>query len=334
MGSVVSFVILCILNAAIIRFSYELSENRVVSLEKCPMSVNGDDGLVRASALFSVYWSKIAAVAGLKPSVGKVYTHPTYANINSTSYLFQDSHFELIPYVNMGLVFGMQRAKVGHTIRDVVDWDERAGSFGARHRDLIRLCPPQLRLAAHRLFLERHKDLLSGILAGAEWYVPEEFGGLGFASVFEPATYPDLSSLDPYAPLPDLVGELSELPPPRYGMQPWQIEAVAFMENHPHRYHVRRLPTSAPVRARAAWERSIPFQNSRRCTYELSDDDICLLDVSSYYTVPSLVCSELESDPLRVFRANLRFWAQLRRRFDRNRTLDPVSATPSVFDNI
>jgi len=320
MGSVTSFVILCILNAAIIRFSFELSEKRSVSLEECPMSVNGDDGLVRASAAFLPIWEDVAAVAGLKPSIGKVYTHPSYANINSTSYEFLDGHFHLIPYVNMGLLYGFQRSSVGLSPTMAADsWDERSGSLGARVRALNDFCPPRLREHVHRAFIARHSSLLTGILSGTEWYVPEEFGGLGFPTIYRhPSDVPDWS------------GDVDDLPLV-FGMRPWQVAAVSWLANHPNANFTRRIPKEAPVRARAAWSSSIPYRSSRTRSFRVGEKSERLLDVSAYYVAPTLVRAELSADPLRQLKANIRAWGRLRRRFDRDPATVHHCGTPSDF---
>nr|UQB76048.1 RNA-dependent RNA polymerase [Flumine narna-like virus 4] len=56
MGSITSFPILCIINAAIMRLTFELSTNVTVDLANCPLAINGDDAILRGPEdIFSIW---------------------------------------------------------------------------------------------------------------------------------------------------------------------------------------------------------------------------------------------------------------------------------------
>ncbi|APG77088.1 RNA-dependent RNA polymerase [Beihai narna-like virus 4] len=83
MGSPVSFPILCLLNAALTRFAFELAGREASMLRDQPILVNGDDLLCRTSDKEYYIWSQITAMGGLIPSLGKCFRHRRIATINS-----------------------------------------------------------------------------------------------------------------------------------------------------------------------------------------------------------------------------------------------------------
>jgi hypothetical protein len=303
MGSVMSFVVLCIVNMAAVRRSYELTTGRRISLYRIPALVNGDDGLVRAPPAFLDIWKKYAVVGGLIPSLGKVYSHPTYANMNSTSYVWsdQESCFLHVPYVNMGLAYGMQRSAEKSNLSDIFVVDERHASLGSRHHTLIEMCPPTLRVQVHRLFLKENHGILHA-LGNLPWYVPSKYGGVGLRPIEDPDWNGDIDS-----------------PQYLFGMTPWQLSAVRFLEDNPDSYHFSQLPTSVPLSVRSTWTGLIPYKNKGNSTkrYDMTEDDIGLLDVSTYYLVPSLIVRTILRDPLKILRKSQKTWRALLRRFSR-----------------
>jgi len=197
MGSITSFPILCIVNAAICRWSLEIGDQRVWSLRDAPFCVNGDDGLLKATARTKEAWERISSAAGLAPSVGKVYFSRDFLNINSTTYThshiypyttsvvtrkdgveaLRPWYFRKVEYVNMGLLLGLKRSggKVG---LDEVGMEQ--GSLGARARDLVSNSPPSLRETVLAEFIHRHAEILREVRA--PWFLPESVGGLGLPS--------------------------------------------------------------------------------------------------------------------------------------------------------
>jgi len=310
MGSVVSFVILCIVNAAVIRFSYELETGKRCSLRDCPAVVNGDDGLVRSGKHFLSIWEDVASVAGLKPSVGKVYSHETYLNINSTSYTFRDGRFLLAPYVNLGLLYGMQRSGGERTARqskhaalEKPNFDPRALSLGARHRILLASCPERLIPSVHQAFLAINRDLLS-LFQDLPWYIPEEFCGLGLEPV---KTYRLTDDVD------------TSSVTYKYGPSPRDVAVAEYISEHPESNFATRMPTDAPIQIRKVWTTLIPFnprpqfvrrdvKDFRTQLFDMSEDDIGFLDVATYYIAPTLVKMQIKKDPFAVLHKNQQVW--------------------------
>jgi hypothetical protein len=184
MGSVVSFVVLCIANLTVMRLAFELRNEKMdggkvvydqskISLEKLPMCVNGDDGLMRCNRAQYQLWSVIADSVGLKPSVGKVYLDSNYMNINSASFLWNGGRVDSISYVNMGLASGLSRSGEPRSS----DAGLAISNIGAQHRDLIHSCPVGIRESVHSFFVQKNKDLLN--MFKLPWFVPQNYGGLG-----------------------------------------------------------------------------------------------------------------------------------------------------------
>lgn len=111
MGSILSFPILCLANLA----TYLLTMNKEhygLSDEKRlkGVLVNGDDMVYAAPPHLWERHKEVSADLGLTMSVGKAYSHPIYANINSTSIHLDLSREGACPrqidYLNLGLHFG------------------------------------------------------------------------------------------------------------------------------------------------------------------------------------------------------------------------------------
>jgi hypothetical protein len=288
MGSIVSFIVLCLANAAVVRASYEASESVRVGLDSFPATVNGDDGLVTASPIFSEIWKSIAASAGLKPSVGKTYSHDVYANINSTSFEFieETCSLRLIPYVNMGLVYGLKRSggRADIVEEDGVD-SEFSSSIGAIHRQLISTCPAGREVAVHSLFMKENKERLDSVFVPK--FVPESKGGLGLASVFQIAEDVD-----------DIVQVA--------GPTPSDLHCLSLLSTLTHRGLVPcRLPGSQPILCRSLWSSIVPSSG-------LSSSDCAFMDTATFYLLPSRVMSQKPFDHSKL-RRNERAWSLLRR---------------------
>jgi len=192
MGSIMSFPILCIVNAAVCRWAKEIESQRSYTLTDCPLAINGDDAILRTTKIGQSLQERISQFVGLRPSVGKVYFSRTFLNINSTTYRYHENgyegyqtvnpvtgrksnrlrHFELRGYVNLGLLYGFTRS--GGSEGSTVD---TGYSVGARCRDLIRGSPWFLREQILDDFIHKNYELLSSVQL--PWFVPENLGGLG-----------------------------------------------------------------------------------------------------------------------------------------------------------
>jgi hypothetical protein len=195
MGSITSFPILCIVNAAICRWVLEVSSSQMQrkKLHECPLMVNGDDGLLKTNLAGKLIWERVSAFSGLKPSVGKVYFSKEFLNINSTTYAFTPEpyteipvvrtdgvtatrplHFRHVPYVNMGLLLGLKRSGEADD-----DKDSLAGllDIGQRATQLYESCPIELRPSVMRNFIFANLQILKQ--ANIPWFIPRHLGGLG-----------------------------------------------------------------------------------------------------------------------------------------------------------
>jgi len=308
MGSIVSFIVLCIVNMSVIRHAYERSMGlRSLSIDKIPAIVNGDDGLVRAPESFSKIWEESALVAGLVPSLGKVYTHWIYANINSTSFYHWNGNFALIPYVNMGLLMGLTRSggKTGVvTGRGKTNDDDNPfkKSLGARHHELMKLCPVDLRLQVHESFIRHNMKSLRE--AHVPWYVPERLGGVGLKPliIYGGDDFDDISRKYAITSTGHVCG-------------PNRVEVAIGLSLHDKvhkQFSVGKVPALQPVRTRAIWQPSVQRLNSHGRRTQISESDASFLDLSTFYLVPSAVMERIgEENRNERIHTNQRVWASL-----------------------
>lgn len=199
MGSIVSFPVLCIANAAMCRWAIEIERDRKTALSNSGLLINGDDVVFKTTKKGHEIWKRITAYGGLESSVGKTFLSEEFAQINSVNFrrldapvrqhfysiekgdYTRDLWFEQTPYINLGLLFGMKRSgeKVG---RDAIA--DTTETLGARCRDLISAAPKELRHPLMTIFLKHHNDLLKSVKV--PWYVPEQWGGVGLPTVPSP----------------------------------------------------------------------------------------------------------------------------------------------------
>jgi len=178
MGSITSFPVLCLANASLLRAAYETSHNIVVRrFEDLPVWINGDDCLTAYySETFPMYWRGFGQVMGFKESVGKTYDSPEFCSINSTTFDVHEDRWRLRKYVNLRLIYGHVRSSVGSNAVQ-----KRAHQLGPIHRKLIDMTPEELIIPVHRMFMERHMDVLKTY--PGPWFLPEYLCGLGLVNV-------------------------------------------------------------------------------------------------------------------------------------------------------
>jgi hypothetical protein len=194
MGSITSFPILCIANAAMCRWALEVSHRRVWKLRDCPLLINGDDvamkGLRKQNGFPSTYsiWQRVTAHIGLKESVGKTFISRQFVNINSRNYHYGESHevedpeskrwrscpYTSVPFVNFGILKGMKRSQGGVGARDQ---DDPRNNLGTRARELIKSSPSEMREEVMKMFINEHREILAN--TRLPWYMPEWLGGIG-----------------------------------------------------------------------------------------------------------------------------------------------------------
>jgi hypothetical protein len=202
MGSIVSFPVLCIINAAICRWAIEVDRNAVFTLKDCPLAINGDDGILKVTEIGKRAWERIGTFCGLSPSVGKVYFSKNFLNINSTTFnyypegyegytvpkkdgtiAYRFRHFRQIQYVNLGLLLSLKRSGGAFNATDSDDY----GSLGSRTHNLVSTSPSWLREEVLACFIHRNIKKLQQF--NLPWFIPENLGGLGLPSVgrFQPS---------------------------------------------------------------------------------------------------------------------------------------------------
>jgi len=196
MGSIVSFPLLCILNATMCRWAIELAERQVRKLVDCRMLINGDDVVIRSKEEIGRFWRLTTSFIGFVESVGKSYVSRSFLEINSTRFDRTDSDHRIIvpdrrtgepvtrvtrivqtPYVNMGLLLGLKRSQGKAGLKDLED---PRNSVGHRARELLRTCPEHLRHKTMSEFLNVHRNMLN--IPRIPWFVPEWLGGFGIPS--------------------------------------------------------------------------------------------------------------------------------------------------------
>jgi len=175
MGSITSFPILCIANAAVCRWAKEIETGKPTLLKDLPLLINGDDAVMTTNKIGDLAWQRISAFAGLKPSLGKVQRSFDYLNINSTLYSCRPFEYRLIKYVNMGLVNGMTRSGQQSTKFDT--FVDSNASLGAKHRELKRLTPEELWPQVSKRFIKKNRKVLDDL--HVPWFIPEHLGGVG-----------------------------------------------------------------------------------------------------------------------------------------------------------
>lgn len=307
MGSVMSFIVLCVVNGAVIRRAYEMTIGREVELSEVPAKVNGDDGAVKAPESFSSVWSDCASLVGLVPSQGKVYSHPEYLNMNSTSFILRNGRFVHVPYINMGLVKGLGRSQANGQPQDLNADMSRNGTIGSRHRDLFSgLYPLSIRPAVHKMFMTH--NVLSGPYSkySVPWFATESQGGLGLTPIVDYHLSDDLDESS---------FRLHELPSGAVlGLSDEDQDCILLNRREGHvKFQVP--PRDVPLRVRSLWMSHLRarFPTVSKFLIDLSDENI--LDLSVYYFLPLHARYKVDStrDYETCIRRNARAWALLRR---------------------
>jgi hypothetical protein len=214
MGSILSFPILCIVNAAVCRkaISHSLGHRRLplavrqksphgsglphAWMRILPLLINGDDCLFPISERGRSAWRLISGMAGLEESVGKCYFSKNLAQINSASFWRIDgadsypspAHFELVGFVNLGLMNGIKRSEegVGRGLSEnLAARLKRAVSLASCHSELLRMAPDWMDKAVLTArFIRSNYDLLQIYTQhNMPWFVPTIFGGVGLTPV-------------------------------------------------------------------------------------------------------------------------------------------------------
>jgi len=194
MGSIVSFPILCIANAAICRYALEFDSDSFgqILLKDAKLAINGDDAILKVTGRGHYIWKQLAAFIGMSPSVGKVYFSNRFLNINSQTYDYHHDgficaldtkeliRFEEIQSINLGLMYGLKRSGNFGERADDNETGEHS-SLGARAHELIQGAPEQMREKLLQQFISHNSRSLK--LVNLPWFIPSALGGLGLPIV-------------------------------------------------------------------------------------------------------------------------------------------------------
>lgn len=233
MGSIVSFPILCIANATIVKMAREESTQRQnLSLKAARVAINGDDCVMRLNPRGKAAWERWAHISGMEPSLGKCFFSRKFLNMNSAQFKVEyrshlerpsfltdymspkleldpetglELHLRRVPFINMGLVVGQGRTTSGKLDRvKIADWGT-INSISSNAHTLVGECRPEDKLRVFKKYLNHNWELLNGgrdaktgklRKLGLPWFLPEHLGGLGLP------TFPDhkVEGACPYMP--------------------------------------------------------------------------------------------------------------------------------------
>jgi hypothetical protein len=167
MGSPVSFIVLCIVNAAVC----SLAEGSKLSLAEKRLCVNGDDCVMKFNDCQFERWKYYASLAGMEPSPGKCYSSRDWLQMNSELFVKMENGFKRIPFINFSLASPFL-AKGG----DRRHWT----SYGACAREFVKGFTTHQKDKLLTVWIKRMKrHLLKDVPRDMPWGIPEHFGGLG-----------------------------------------------------------------------------------------------------------------------------------------------------------
>lgn len=171
MGSPMSFIVLCIVNGALIRAVDHLCTGRDKNLQDIPATFNGDDFVYKTTSRGYKCWQALTYFTGMEESVGKTFFSREFLNMNSREYLFLEDHFVEVPFINLGLIYGFKRSQVQGK-DEGIDY-----SMSQRITEALLTAPIFARRKLYDYFLNYNIESLRSVRL--PWFVPAQFGGLG-----------------------------------------------------------------------------------------------------------------------------------------------------------
>jgi hypothetical protein len=203
MGSIISFIVLCLANLGAYRHSLETYYGRVISLDEIgnshPVLINGDDILFKSDREFYQHWKKVITEFGFMPSPGKNLFHKELCQINSVLYRvtdkqgpFNEDIISEIPYINFGLTTNRKKQDCEIDVgvnRTGLTQEVINGSLIGRVRSMKKIqetlltgLPRVLKERANRL-LFKHSKWIRETFPGVDIFQPGQSGGLGLDSI-------------------------------------------------------------------------------------------------------------------------------------------------------
>lgn len=184
MGSILSFLILCIENLTLMWMTDEEAQEVELTLEQVRCLVNGDDCLITTNGRGYMFWKLYGTEMGLKPSIGKVYFTNEFCTLNSRMFYLDDLDiWNEIPFVASSLLVGAQKSVRLSTSADK-DPFFKIDTIGQNNYWLMYHCPVKMRQEVQHAFINNHAQILkSQRLEAIDWFAPTWCGGLGLADV-------------------------------------------------------------------------------------------------------------------------------------------------------
>lgn len=187
MGSVISFPILCLINACMNRYVMEQAYERSFTLVETGMLINGDDCMLHLPERYYGFWKECATAVGLIMSVGKNYFSDKFMVINSRMFVrstnsafFCDTEFGVgrwlgpmvrpVPFLNPGNLHGVGR---------VMGSEDSASGFLSRCSALVETGRGKQREDLIRTWVYLNGSRLKTLKSRACWYLPTWCGGFG-----------------------------------------------------------------------------------------------------------------------------------------------------------
>lgn len=183
MGSILSFLWLCIANVTLVRMSKEEGEGRPISLKELEARINGDDCCFAANKEVKELWESYGRIMGLKPSIGKVFWTREFVTMNSRMFVPGQTCFWEVPFISLSLLNNTEKS-VRLGVNNKPNHENlMAGleTIGSRNQWLMMGCPIQLRKKVQSRFIQINKEALD--LSHLDWFMPEWSGGLGICDV-------------------------------------------------------------------------------------------------------------------------------------------------------
>lgn len=182
MGSILSFIWLCIANGTLVRLTAEASRETEILIKDIKAKVNGDDCLFNTDGKGKLVWEYHGRLMGLEPSIGKVFYTNKFVTLNSRMFHLNGEEIRFIP---AGLLYGFEKSvrlgtsKKRHHLEGVED-------IGIRNYWLMQASPKRMRKDIQTSFIKNQSKLLyDPLLEGIDWFMPSWSGGLGMCDVSE-----------------------------------------------------------------------------------------------------------------------------------------------------
>ncbi len=185
MGSILSFIWLCITNITLVWMTKEGEVEEEIPFNELQCLINGDDCLFSVSSKGKYLWAKYGALMGLKPSIGKVFFTNEFCTLNSRMFAMRDGKWIDVPFISSSLLSGKEKSVRLGTER-LIDPLVKVNDVGQRNYWLMLACPKYARHAVQKKFIQNNSNTLKHpLLHAIDWFMPTWSGGLGMCDVSE-----------------------------------------------------------------------------------------------------------------------------------------------------